>query len=72
MTSFSDLVNSEVGNATNYGGHFKLNIVDAIPAMESLLERHKYKTTNKTIRVYSPGGMQVGTAHIGYFQSGIL
>jgi len=71
MTSYSNLVNTEVGNATNYGCHFKLSVADAIPAIEALLKRHKHQTTTKTIRVYSPGKMQIGTAQVGYFHSGM-
>jgi len=74
MTSYNDLVNTEVGNATNYGCHFKLSVADAIPAIEALLKRHKQKTTTKTIktiRVYCSGGMQTGTAQVGYFDSGM-
>ena len=71
MTSYNDLVNTEVGNATNYGCHFKLSVTDAISAIEALLKRHKQKNTTKTIRVYCSGGMQTGTAQVGYFDSGM-
>ena len=47
MTSYNDLVNPEVGNATNYGCHFELSVADAIPAIEALIKKHKQKTTTK-------------------------
>ena len=71
MTSYNDLVNTEVGNATNYGCHFKLSVADALPEIEALIKRHKQKNTTQKIRVYCAGAMQIGTAQVGYFHSGI-
>lgn len=68
MSSYDDLVNIEIGKASNYGSHFKVNRLCAIEAIKkSLLKRKKNRLI---MRVYIAGGMDSGNTHKGHFAAG--
>jgi hypothetical protein len=53
MTSYSDLVNYKVGNATNYGSNLKFTMAQRCEASKALMSRKRKSESLQFIRVYS-------------------
>jgi len=70
MTSYSNLVNIEVGNATNYGCHFKLSRLHGLEAIKALKKSIGKRRRIQLMRVYIAGSMESGNTHLGHFASG--
>jgi len=70
MTSYSDLVSCEAGNAEDFAMHFKLNGTEAFLAFQASIKTSKKRSRTQLLRVYIAGSMPTGNTHSGHFNNG--
>ena len=71
MTLYADLVNVEIGNATNYGSHFKTTIELSLETVKAFKKHHGKRKFSQLLRVYIAGSMETGNTHLGHFTTGL-
>mmetsp|Transcript_32802 Transcript_32802/g.44967 ORF Transcript_32802/g.44967 Transcript_32802/m.44967 type:complete len:85 (-) Transcript_32802:35-289(-) len=71
MTSYSELVNIEVGNAANYGSHFNLSCSQRFDAINFLISNLGKRPKSQLMRVYIAGSMESGNTHLGNFSTAV-